>query len=313
MVTKARIALQSLSLAPSSRRTYDYMVVKAIKACRSLGIDPDLPLSEQSLCDLATWFCAQWSSTSLKVFMAAVRRWQQHTFGVKDLPRDVAWGELRRGIRRVYASVDVPRQAAPFSLEHLASLHDKLDLSRFASLRFWCMSLFAFFGVFRISEYASGRLRAADVQLVRVGGAAKWALVVTVQFSKASFVPQEVFLSARSDCLCPVRAWLVYRARLSARVISLPSAPAFVLSPTDPTAVSAAAFGAFIKVAAKQLGLDPSSYSGHSFRRGGTTAMFASGVPEAAIQRHGRWASHTYRSYIHHTLPQQLLPTSMLE
>jgi hypothetical protein len=43
---------------------------------------------------------------------------------------------------------------------------------------------------------------------------------------------------------------------------------------------------------------DPSTYAGHSFRRGGVTALLQAGVPEAAIATHGRWKSLAYRGYI---------------
>ena len=42
-------------------------------------------------------------------------------------------------------------------------------------------------------------------------------------------------------------------------------------------------------------------FAGHSFRRGGASALFAAGVPEAAIQRHGRWKSLTVRDYFDNT------------
>ena len=41
----------------------------------------------------------------------------------------------------------------------------------------------------------------------------------------------------------------------------------------------------------------PCDYSGHLFRRGGTTALQIAGVPESTIASHGRWKSLAYRSY----------------
>jgi hypothetical protein len=54
------------------------------------------------------------------------------------------------------------------------------------------------------------------------------------------------------------------------------------------------------------IGLDPHRVSGHSLRRGGTTAYFLAGVPETVIGLHGRWRSHAYRVYFADTTPQFL-------
>jgi len=58
---------------------------------------------------------------------------------------------------------------------------------------------------------------------------------------------------------------------------------------------------------------DPATYAGHSFRRGGATAMFLAGVPEATIAAHGRWKSLAYREYFDgDNLRLRLLATAQL-
>jgi len=49
------------------------------------------------------------------------------------------------------------------------------------------------------------------------------------------------------------------------------------------------------------LGRDHHDYSGHSFRRGGTTAMYEAGVLETLIAMHGRWRSLAYRKSLEFT------------
>ena len=53
------------------------------------------------------------------------------------------------------------------------------------------------------------------------------------------------------------------------------------------------------------IGLNAQLYGFHSLRRGGTTAMFAAGVPETMIQSHGRWASLTYKQYLDTTVSME--------
>ena len=46
------------------------------------------------------------------------------------------------------------------------------------------------------------------------------------------------------------------------------------------------------------LGLDPTLYSLHSFRRGSTTTAYRAGVDALDIKRHGTWASECFWQYI---------------
>ncbi|KZW01424.1 DNA breaking-rejoining enzyme [Exidia glandulosa HHB12029] len=45
-------------------------------------------------------------------------------------------------------------------------------------------------------------------------------------------------------------------------------------------------------------GFNPADFSGHSFRRGAATTAYTNGVPDADVQRLGRWVSDAYRLYI---------------
>ena len=45
------------------------------------------------------------------------------------------------------------------------------------------------------------------------------------------------------------------------------------------------------------LGLDPNKYLSHSLRIGGTTVLFAAGLPGNAIKLFGRWKTDCYHVY----------------
>jgi hypothetical protein len=69
-----------------------------------------------------------------------------------------------------------------------------------------------------------------------------------------------------------------------------------------------------VKHCVQQIGLAPSGYSGHSFRRGGATLAHRLGIDPLLIKRMGDWSSDAYMDYIDlHTPPEGLvsLPVAM--
>ncbi|SPO26927.1 uncharacterized protein UTRI_10674 [Ustilago trichophora] len=57
-------------------------------------------------------------------------------------------------------------------------------------------------------------------------------------------------------------------------------------------------FLSILRLALERLGLQPSEYAGHSFRRGAATWAASAGVDSSTIQLLGRWSSDCYRRYI---------------
>lgn len=53
-----------------------------------------------------------------------------------------------------------------------------------------------------------------------------------------------------------------------------------------------------VRQALRRGGVDPTHYSGHSFRIGAATTAAANGIGDATIQLLGRWASDSYTRYI---------------
>lgn len=53
-----------------------------------------------------------------------------------------------------------------------------------------------------------------------------------------------------------------------------------------------------LKAALTAAGIDPTGYSGHSFRIGAVTTAAAIGICNATIQTLGRWASEAYVRFI---------------
>ena len=56
----------------------------------------------------------------------------------------------------------------------------------------------------------------------------------------------------------------------------------------------------------QKIGLNPATYSSHSFSRGSTTLLFRAEVPADKVQLMGDWRSEAYKKYLSYTLHDKL-------
>ena len=110
---------------------------------------------------------------------------------------------------------------------------------------------------------------------------------------------------------CPTRAFDAYHTS-TPPPLRLGTLPFFRASASRSTPLTyASALSTFKQRMRDVLHTNNEHYGWHSFRRGGTTAMFHAGVPDSLIALQGRWASLTYRRYFdnaqHHTMATSML------
>lgn len=259
------------------------------------------------LCAACIFHCLTCKLTTLGSFVSAVGEWHV-SHGCGQLPRHETYDRLKKGLENTFGRADhrVPKTA--FSMADLAKIHSHLNPHSFEDTRDWCMLTLAFFGVLRIGEYCDGGLRMGDIAIH------SWGIRITIRFSKTSTHPVEVSVAARGDddLLCPLRALLRYVARIHLQLLANRDVPLFLKHPLMKEGVTAGTFVKRIQALAASIGLNPAEYAGHSLRRGGATALYIAGVPEAVIQQHGRWKSLAVRSYLEASSYYQLVPTMLL-
>ena len=210
------------------------------------------------------------------------------------------WGASWKGKRIRILCDNIPHQAAPVSPSILLEIFNLLDVSKPVDAVFWSLFLFAFFTLARKSNLVADLVTRRGRQVLRrdVSPSADGLLVIfywtkTLQDrSRALHIP---LVSIPGSPLCPVQAYL----NMICLVPAAPSKPAFVL-PTSKSvrAVSYADFMLVLRKLVALIGLDPSKFSTHSFRRGGTTYAFQAEVPDILIKAQGDWSSSAYLSYI---------------
>ena len=234
--------------------------------------------------------------TTLNTFLSAVAHYARSRFGLNtELPRHGLFTQTRAGIEKFYGDTAAPTRKAPVYLDDLCTFARLLPRDTFEGARDWCACLLAFYGLLRIREYMDAGLRIGDVRF------AVYGLDIDVTYSKTSLVRTTLSVAARNDELCPSRALAAYFAHFPSR--SLPARrddPLFVsFTSGAPGPMTADEFIACVRHLYSRAQPDcPSQrYAGHSFRRGGATALKLAGVADSDIQRHGRWKSDAYKLY----------------
>ena len=266
------------------------------RLCSEYGLPTDKPLNEEELCLLLCLRAQTAKLTTLPGFVSAVADATRTRWG-QELPRGRQFQSVMAGLRNQYGNQTTTPKVA-LTMDDLTAIHRGLDTAaRFEHARDWCACLIAFFGLLRVGEYMDARLRHRHVLV------AADSLSITVLYSKTSLAPQVVTVSARTDALCPVRAFAAYRAYLARE--TLPGADddaVFIVrytgNRTGPMTQQqfVLQLKAHLSAAFPHRSMD--GYAGHSFRRGGATALLLAGVPADIVQAHGRWSSEAFRAYL---------------
>lgn len=261
-------------------------------------------LNERSLCMAIIDYTRTHKLTTLAPYISALANWY-HELNLGDLPRDRLFSRVMAGLHNVFGLTDTTIPKAALSLSQLAIIYKHMNHTSYTDIRDWCAYVLAFFGLLRIHEYISPTFQHQHVKPHR------WGITIIIAFSKTNLQPVKIRLVKRHDIFDPVHAVLSYLLCLPSSH-RLPHLPFFLTSPTSLTSLSDKVFIANFKHRVQyRLHADPTQYAGHSFRRGGTTALFLAGIPETIIASHGRWKSLTYRKYFDATI-NTLLPTQLL-
>ena len=195
-----------------------------------------------------------------------------------------------------------PRQALPITPAILMSIHSCLNMQSPTDATFWCLFVFAFFCLARKSNLVpisrhtfdpKKQLTRADIQVHEHCLVVTFSWTKTIQFAQKNL--QIPLIPMPNSNLCPVKA---YR-RMVELTPGFGELPAFMLNkPSGRVPLTYKEFQRVLKHLVGQVGLDPTQYSSHSFRRGGATWAFKAGVPGELIKTQGDWSSDAYLRYL---------------
>jgi hypothetical protein len=286
-------------LAISTRRSYEYWWFTFLRFCARFQIDSSIPVPEITLCGFAAFTAETACHATVKVALAAIKSKHTDLGFFVDSERMVLLNRVLRGIS-LKPRISVVKPRLPVTTELLARFREILDLSSPDDILFWAVCCTGTYGLLRSGEIFGSSLekkpglRRSDVLLV-----SNHEVQLVVRQSKTDRKKQgaTITLYSNGTASCPVEAFTRYWNRLG-RLLNQHS-PLFCLD--HGTSLDKDLFVQMLRLVVAKLGLNPSDYSGHSFRRGGATSLAAAGVPAAMIKQMGRWKSLAYQVYIDNT------------
>ena len=212
-----------------------------------------------------------------------------------------------RGISRM--NPHVPARAKPITPAILLAFYNNMDHEDSLHSNVWACGLFLFYTLSRLGSIlptSSSTPKHKFLTRDRVNFCTEGLLVTflhtkTIQFGKRRL---HTPLLKINSLLCPVLAY----SQASSWVKAGKYDPAFIFHLKGKSRwLTKSVFIRTFRSVLRAGGVDDSaSFTGHSFRRGGATWAFQSGVPGELIQICGNWVSDSYKRYLEFTMDNKL-------
>ena len=291
--------------AESTKATYKTHRDTFLRFCLLMGFDP-VPLQPGHLLQYVAFLARTLKVPTIKSYLNIVGLLHKE-FGLPNPLLD-NWPlkALLTGIKRVKGQP--PNQKLPITVPLLRRIHSKLKPHSSFDASSWATCLVAFFGLFRKSHLLptsakhfnpSKQFTKADFQFH------PWGILITMRWSKTIQFRERVvcipLLQIPGSSLCPVQA-VTQAFRFTVQADS--NSQAFTWLDQSSLKLRVLTYRAFISKLRETLqsaGIQAAAYAGHSFRRGGASFAYQSGVPLELIKVLGDWRSNAVLLYL--TIP----------
>ena len=301
---------QASAFAPGTFNNLTYQWVRYIQFCTNYNLQA-LPTSQ----DVLVWY-AQYTANTVKAHATVI----SYLSGIKTLHlllglstepfRSFLLKLTLRGLRRL--NTHKPKQAAPMTPLLLTKMYSKLDMTKEKDRIFWAVSLLSFFLLFRKSNLVPAKKSGFQEQKQITWGdfeSKGGRVLCNIRWTKTNQYRDELLSFPLPhlpwSVLCPVRA--LRNVRTAARK---DSDHCFAL--LEGGSYTYSMFNAKLKKVVKMCGEDETTYSSHSYRHGGSTWCFLSGVPTELIHVLGNWSSDCYLRYIHYPLEARTAASDLI-
>ena len=295
--------LYAHGIAGNTTRTYDSGKRRFLRFCEAAGLTP-LPLTEEVFClFVANLMQERLQFTSIRTYLFSVRH-LQITAGLPDPFTPNAFPRLSYVLRGAWRTRALrPDRRLPITPRLLSLLRNSWAGSSpsYESRLLWAACCLGFFGFLRVGEFTardgSSPLNPDIISvhdISRAPGDPPNYICVHLRVSKTDPFGRGVhmYLGRTASVICPVAAILSF----------MTIRPSHLTGPLlrflDGSTLTRTFLISTVKRALATAGIDPTRYSGHSFRIGAATSAALAGMPDHTIKMLGRWESSAYALYV---------------
>lgn len=290
--------------ASSSKKSYSTHLKRYFEFCARIG-RPPVPAPPEMIAQYAAYPARHIAPSSVWQYLIIIRL--LHLEAGRPNPMEDNWfiKSTLTGIDRLLGRP--VKRRTPVHPTLLMSIWLHLNMDTLLDSMFWAAALLMFYGLLRKSNLFPDTVRQFDhkKQFVRSDFVAKpdGSIVVNVKYSKTNQFNKRPFnlkLLQFHHVLSPTAA--LHHAFKQSLLPAV--SPAFVMSLRGEP-MTGRVFNDKFKKVVESVGLDNSTFSSHSFRRGGACWALQCGVPGEIVQQLGDWQSDCYKQYLDQ-LPQQV-------
>ena len=302
--------------AESTKATYKSHRNTYLRFCAYMGYPP-VPVQPDHLLQYAAFLARSLKATSVRSYLNIIGILHKEMGPPNPLLNNWPLKSLLTGMNR--AKGLTVTQKLPITPKLLRLLHSQLDHTVSLDSSFWAICLVAFYGMFRKSHLlptTSSSFNPKKQLTKRDFKIYSWGALVTIRWSKTIQFRERVvdipLPRIPGSPLCPTSA--LYRAFSFTAPVSSRDQQAFnwVDQSSHTHTFTYNSFVKKLRHHLSTLGLDPKNYAGHSFRRGGASFAYLSGVPIEMIKALGDWRSDTVLFYLTMPLSVRLHSANML-
>lgn len=290
----------SRAFAVTTKGTYRCHMQSYMAFCKVMATPP-VPASPEFIIQYAVLLARTLKFSSIKQYLNIIRLLHVSSGLPNPLQGDFNIHYVLRGIQRSIA--EPPARKFPITPHLLVHILSKLDTSACHDAAVWAAALVMFFGLLRRSNVlvsamgsfnASLHLCRSDLSFSRQGAFLSIRWSKTNQFAQRNrtlplpFMPHHV--------LCPVKA--LYNYISMAPCLPGPCPLFMIPSKSGYVPLSPSSFVQCIRSCLTGAVSSTTDYAGHSFRRGGASWAFQSGLSVDTIRQLGDWRSNAYMDYI---------------
>lgn len=235
--------------------------------------------------------------STIAAYVSAISNWHK-SHRLPDPSEDYMVKKALKGGSREHNNADLREPITIDLLTKLVAALKPVCDSHYEQVMFKCAYLLAFFGLFRIGEFAADTKYKAQKTVIRLEDVAIQGntLKITIRFSKTDQkgLANGITLKGQvGSLICPVQAAKEFLA------IRGTKNGAFFMH-YNGTYLSRYQFNSVLASTLKFADPSKPNVKAHSFRIGGATNAMSKGIPYSKIQEMGRWHSHAAKRYIRH-------------